>query len=54
MNLWVRKIPWRKIEQPTPVSLPEKSHGQKILAGYSPRGYKKSDMTEYRLTILKI
>ena len=26
--------------QPTPVSLPEKSHGQRSLAGYSPRGHK--------------
>ena len=30
---WVRKIPWRKAWQPTPVSLPGESHGQKSLAG---------------------
>jgi len=33
---WVRKIPWRRAWQPTPVSLPRKSHGQRSLAGYSP------------------
>jgi len=33
---WVRKIPWRKACQLTPVSLPGKSHGQKSWAGYSP------------------
>ena len=31
--------------QPTP-ALPEKSHGQRSLAGYSPKGRKESDMTE--------
>ena len=29
---WVRKIPWRKGWQPTPVFLPGKSHGQRGLA----------------------
>ena len=33
---WVRKIPWRMQWQPTPVNLPEKSHGQRSLAGYCP------------------
>ena len=33
---WVRKIPWRKAKQPTPVFLPGASHGQRSLAGYSP------------------
>ena len=31
----VRKIPWRRKWQPTPVFLPGKSHGQRSLAGYS-------------------
>ena len=31
---------------PTPVLLPGKSHGQRSLTGYSPWGYKESDMTE--------
>ena len=36
LNLWVRKIPWRKNCQPTPVFLPGEFHGQRSLAGYSP------------------
>ena len=43
---WVRKIPWRSVWQPTPVFLPEKFHGQRSLAGYSPEGRKESDTTE--------
>ena len=35
-NSWVRKIPWRRAWQPTPVFLPRESHGQRSLAGYSP------------------
>ena len=46
-NPWVRKMPWRKKWQPTPVFLPGKFHGQRSLAGYSPQGRKKSDMTEW-------
>ena len=38
---WVRKIPWNKAWQLTPVFLPEKSHGQRSLTGYSPRGHKR-------------
>ena len=37
---WVRKIPWRRKWQPTPVFLPWKSHGQRSLVGYSPWGRK--------------
>ena len=36
--------------QPTAVFLPEESHGQRSLAGYSPRGHQWSDRTE-RLTL---
>jgi len=32
---WVRKIPWRRAWQPTPVFLPGKSHEQRSLVGYS-------------------
>ena len=32
----VRKLPWRRAWQPTPVSLPGESHGQRSLVGYSP------------------
>ena len=45
-NPWVRKIPWRRAWQLTPVFLPGESHGQRDLAGNSPRCHKESDMTE--------
>ena len=32
-NPWVRKIPWRRKWQPTPIFLPGKSHGQRSLPG---------------------
>ena len=38
---WVGKIPWRRKWQPTPVCLPGKSHGQRSLVGYRPRGPKR-------------
>ena len=41
LSPWVGKIPWRRKWQPTPVSLPGKSHGQRRLAGYSPLGHKR-------------
>ena len=44
-----RFLGWRG-RLPTPVFLPEKSHGQRSLAGYSPWGRKGSDTTE-RLTL---
>ena len=37
---------WRRKWQPTPVFLPGKSHGLRILVGYSPWGRKELDMTE--------
>ena len=40
---WVRKIPWRREWQPTPVFLPRESHGQRCLAGFSPQGHTESD-----------
>ena len=43
---WVRKIPWRREWQPTPVFLPGESHGQRSLVSYSPRGRRESDTTE--------
>ena len=43
---WIVKIPWRRKWQPTPVFLPGKSHGQRSLAGNSPRGCKELDTTE--------
>ena len=40
-NPRLRRIPWRRTWQPTPVFLPGKSHGQRSLAGYSPWGHKR-------------
>ena len=42
----VRKIPWRREWQPTPVFLPGEFHGQKTLVGYSPQGHKELNPTE--------
>ena len=37
LDLWrVGKMSWRRARQPTPVFLPEESHGQRNLAGYGP------------------
>ena len=43
---WVGKVPWRRAWLPTPVFLPGESHGQRSLAGYTPRRRKESDTTE--------
>jgi len=51
---WVRKVPWRRKWQPTPVFLPGEFHGQRNLAGYSPWGCKESDMTECSPLLLTI
>ena len=40
------RSPGERKWQPTPVFLPAKSHGQRSLAGYSPKGCKELDMTE--------
>ena len=42
----VRKVPWRRAWQPTPVFLSGDSLGQRSLAGYNPWGCKESDTTE--------
>ena len=47
---WFVKIPWRRNWQPTPVFLPWKSHEQRSLIGYHPRGQKELDMTQRRST----
>ena len=43
---WIRKIPWRRKWQPTPVFLLEEFHGQRGLMCYSPWGRKESDTIE--------
>ena len=45
-NPWVRKVPWRRAWQSTPVFLPGEPYGQSSLAGYSPQGGKELDTTE--------
>ena len=51
---WVRKIPWRRKWQSTPVFLPGISHGQRSLVGYSPWGCKESEMTEQLCTQTRV
>ena len=46
LDPWVRKNPWRRKWQLTPVFLPGESRGQRSLAGYSPWAHKESDLTE--------
>ena len=43
---WIRKVPWRRAWQPTPVFLPGESQGPGSLVGYGPKGCKESDTTE--------
>ena len=40
---WIRRISWRRKWQPTPVLLPDKSHGERRLMGYSPWGCTEPD-----------
>ena len=49
-NAWVGKILWRRAWLLTPVFLSGESHGQRSLVGYSLRGYKESDTTEWLST----
>ena len=42
----IRKIPWRRAWQPTPVFLPGESQGWGSLVGYSLWGHKEPDTTE--------
>ena len=45
-SIRVRKLPWKRKWQSTPVFLPGKFHRQKSLAGYSPCGPIELDTTE--------
>ena len=45
------RSPWRRNWQPTPV-LPEKSHGQQSLVGYSPKGHKEPNVTVHTREIM--
>ena len=39
------------LEKNTLLFLPRKSHGQKSLVGYSPRGRRELDTTEHRVVV---
>ena len=43
---WVRKIPWSRNWQPTPVFLPGNFHGPRSLAGYSSWDCRELETTE--------
>ena len=47
LDSWVGKIPWRREWQATPGFLPVEFHGPRSPVGYSPRGRKESDTTEW-------
>ena len=49
---WVRKIPWRRKWQPTPVFLPGESHGQRSLVGHSSWGPKRMTWLKHTHLIL--
>ena len=45
LDPWVRKIPWRRACNILQYSCLENPHGQRSLAGYSPKGRKEWDTT---------
>ena len=49
---WVRKILWKGKWQTIPVFLPEKFHGQRSLAGYSPKDGKESEVTKHAQSVI--
>ena len=52
---WVRKIPWRRKWQLTPVYLPEKPHEQKSLMDHSPWGHRVGhDRATHKHAVLSV
>ena len=56
-NPWIRKFPWRRKLQPTPVFLPGEFQGQRSLLGYSPWGVEieigfSNDSATTKITII--
>ena len=47
---WVRKIPWRRAQQPTPIFLPRESMNREAWWAIVHGGHKESNMTEERLS----
>ena len=41
LDPWVRKVPWKREWQPTPVFFPGEFHGQRSLMGYIVHGVTK-------------
>ena len=50
----IRKIPWKRRWQPTPVFLPGKSRGQRSLMGYSPWSCKRVLVTNKQNTLFNL
>ena len=46
LDTWVRKIPWRRKWQRTPVFLPGESHGQRSLMDCSPRSQSLTQLSD--------
>ena len=44
---WIKKIPWRRKWQSTPVFLPGESHGLRNLVVYSPLGHKELNTNKH-------
>ena len=51
---WVRKIPWRRKWQPTPIFLPEQSHGLSTLASYSPWDLSRTQLSDWACTTHRV
>ena len=51
LNPWLEKSPWRRKRQLPPVFLPGKSHGQRSLVGYSPRGCRVKQQSTHTHTL---
>ena len=53
-NPQVRKILWKRKEQPIPVFLPRKFHEQRSLVGCSPQDHKELVMTEVYFAVVVV
>ena len=52
-NPWVRKIPWRRTWQPTPVFLLGESHRQRTRLGYGPQSCREGNGTPLQSSCLE-
>ena len=51
---WVKKIPYKREWQPTPVFFPGEFHGQRSLGDYSPQSHNVLDTTEPTNTFTQV